>query len=117
MHISRAFAVLALASSPLAACGDAPSAGMAAGMARADAVKVAYSVEGMHCDGCAGAIVAEVQEVKGVRSVECTFASGQAVITLDDPSARPEAERAITKLGYRIAPAPAAAAAQLPDSR
>lgn len=113
MHIRRAFAVLALASWPLAACGDAPSAGMA----RADAVKVAYSVEGMHCDGCAGAIVAEVQEVKGVRSVECTFASGQAVITLDDPSARPEAERAITKLGYRIAPAPAAAAAQEPDSR
>lgn len=113
MPTRRAVAALSLASWFLAACGDKP----AVGTARADPVKVTYTVGGMHCDGCAGAIVAEVQEVRGVRSVECTFASGQAAITLDDPSARAEAERAITKLGYSIAPAPAAAGAQAPDSR
>ena len=69
-------------------------------------VEVAYAVEGMHCDGCAQAIVAEVSEVKGVRSVRCTFESKQAVIALEDATALPEAERAITKLGYSITPAP-----------
>lgn len=81
-------------------------------------VEVAYAVEGMHCDGCAQAIVAEVSEVKGVRSVKCTFESKQAVIALDDATSLPEAERAITKLGYTIAPAPAPAAqAQPAESR
>ena len=113
MPTRRAVAALSLASSLLAACGDAPTAGTG----RPDPVKVTYSVGGMHCDGCAGAIVAEVKEVRGVRSVECTFESRQAAITLDDPSVRAEAERAITKLGYSISPAPAAAAGQAPDSR
>ena len=45
-------------------------------------------------------------EVKGVRSVRCTFESNQAVIALEDATALPEAERAITKLGYSITPAP-----------
>ena len=74
-------------------------------------VQVAYAVEGMHCDGCAQAIVAEVSEVKGVRSVKCTFESKQAVIVLDDATSLAEAERAITKLGYTISPAAAAASA------
>ena len=74
-------------------------------------VQVAYAVEGMHCDGCAQAIVAEVSEVKGVRSVKCTFESKQAVIVLDDATSLAEAERAITKLGYAISPAAAAASA------
>lgn len=73
-------------------------------------VQVAYAVEGMHCDGCAQAIVAEVSEVKGVRSVKCTFESKQAVIVLDDATSLEAAERAITKLGYTISPADAAAA-------
>jgi copper chaperone CopZ len=84
-------------------------------------IEVAYAVEGMHCDGCAQAIVAEVSEVKGVRSVKCTFESKQAVIVLDDAASLAEAERAITKLGYTISPAAAAtapaASAQLPASR
>ena len=83
-------------------------------------VEVAYAVEGMHCDGCAQAIVAEVSEVKGVRSVKCTFESKQAVIVLDDAASLAEAERAITKLGYTISPAAATApdvSAQPPASR
>lgn len=66
---------------------------------------VTYAIEGMHCSGCAEAIVAEVGEVKGVKGVQCTFESKQATIELTDAAAAAEAERAITKLGYKIAPA------------
>lgn len=88
----------------LASCGDAPTGAPAAAAARTE--RVAYAVEGMHCGGCAEAIVAEVGEVKGVRSVRCTYESKVAVIELDDGAVRPEAERAITKMGYRIAAVP-----------
>jgi copper chaperone CopZ len=99
----------------LASCGDAPT-GAPAAAARTE--RVAYAVEGMHCGGCAEAIVAEVGEVKGVRSVRCTYESKVAVIELDDGAVRPEAERAITKMGYRIAAVPAPAEpAQPPASK
>lgn len=88
-----------------AAVGLSLSALLVACDVRPPTVQVAYAVEGMHCDGCAQAIVAEVSEVKGVRSVRCTFESKQAVIVLDDAASLPEAERAMTKLGYKISPA------------
>ena len=82
-------------------------------------VQVTYRITGMHCGGCAEAIVAEVSEVKGVRGVRCTYESGTATLDLEDQAARAEAERAITKLGYAISPqAPGASAgAQPPASR
>lgn len=97
MRTSPAIAALAVM---LASCGQG-----APGTAPAAAETVAYSVEGMHCDGCAQAIVAEVSEVRGVRSVRCTFESKVAVIELDAP-ARPEAERAMTKMGYKVREVP-----------
>ena len=99
----------ALAATLLWGCGDARPP------AQAETTTVTYRVSGMHCDGCAEAIVAEVSEVKGVRKVECAFDTQTAVVTLDGDAARPEAERAITKLGYRIAPADSTA--QPPVSR
>ena len=66
--------------------------------------QVAYTVTGMHCNSCAEAITAEVAAVKGVRSVQCTFESKCAVLQLNDPAAQADAERAITKLGFTIAP-------------
>lgn len=105
-------AALLLAVLP-AACGPAADAPL----------EVTYKVSGMHCGGCAEAIVAEVGEVKGVREVRCTYESGQASVVLADPASRAEAERAITKLGYAIEPVsrgaapPAATAPQPPASR
>lgn len=76
--------------------------------------QVAYTVTGMHCNSCAEAITAEVAAVKGVRSVQCTFESKCAVLELDNPSAQADAEHAITKLGFTIAPCvvPVAGASQ-----
>jgi len=76
--------------------------------------QVAYTVTGMHCSACAEAITAELTAVKGVNSVQCTFESKCAVLELNNPAAQADAERAITKLGYTIAPCaiPAASATQ-----
>lgn len=101
-------ALLVLAAALAGGCGGGAAPPAAA-------TTVAYRVSGMHCDGCAEAIVAEVSEVKGVRGVHCTYASQEAVVTLDSAAARPEVERAITKLGYRIEPA--GAGAQAPASK
>ena len=76
----------------------------AATAAAKQTTQVAYTVTGMHCNSCAEAITAEVAAVKGVRSVQCTFESKCAVLQLNDPAAQTDAERAITKLGFTIAP-------------
>lgn len=91
-------------------------AGANGGAAEAGLTEVVYQVQGMHCDGCAEAIVAEVSEVPGVASVQCTFESKQARIALRDPAAKEKAEHAITKLGYTIG-APGSAPAGQPASK
>jgi copper chaperone CopZ len=98
--------IVALAAS-LAACAcDRPAATATAHAPAAAATRVAYAIGGMHCGGCADAIVAEVGAVHGVSAVHCTFDSKCAVVELADPSAQPAAEHAITKMGYRITPCP-----------
>lgn len=101
----------------LAACdgrGSAPTASAAP-------VTVAYDVGKMHCGGCAEAITAQVSAVKGVKGVACTIETRRAVIELADPAAQPEAEKAMTGLGYtitRVAPdAPLSAEAQAEAAR
>lgn len=79
-----------------------------AAAAAAEPVRLRYAVKGMHCGGCAEAIVAEVKEVPGVAEVHCTFESGTAEILAADSALRAEIERAITKLGYTITPLPSA---------
>jgi copper chaperone CopZ len=76
----------------------------AANAAAKQTTQVAYTVTGMHCNSCAEAITAEVAAVKGVRSVQCTFESKCAVLEVNNPAAQADAERAITKLGFTIAP-------------
>lgn len=93
--------------------GDAQQTAAPAAAAK-QTTQVAYTVTGMHCNSCAEAITAELAAVKGVRSVQCTFESKCAVLELDNPAAQAEAARAITKLGYTIAPCavPVASASQ-----
>lgn len=88
----------------LAACGpkEPGPASVDARNAATATTRLAYTITGMHCNGCAEAIVAEVSEVKGVKSAACTFDSKCAVIELTDPNAKSQAEHAITKLGYTI---------------
>ena len=80
-------------------------------------VTVRFQVEGMHCGGCAEAIVDELKETPGVRSAQCSFDTKVAEVELL-PTADPErAAAAIRKLGYTVSPAPAAAPASPADSK
>jgi copper chaperone CopZ len=67
-----------------------------------------YSIQGMHCEGCAAAITAEVLEIEGVRSVDCTYEHQTAEIVAQASAPREAIERAITKLGYTLVPMGAA---------
>ncbi|MCW5554932.1 MAG: heavy-metal-associated domain-containing protein [Verrucomicrobiae bacterium] len=40
-----------------------------------------YTISGMHCDGCAGGLKAELKEIPGVASAEVTFSNKLAVVT------------------------------------
>ena len=99
----RALAIVALLVAVPACSQSAPTAS-STGATAPGTVRAAYAITGMHCGGCADAIVAEVGEVKGVKGVQCTFESKCAVIEFTDPAAKSDAEHAITKLGYKIAP-------------
>jgi len=83
----------------LAACGDGSST------ADATPVRATFTVEGMHCDGCAEAIVDELKETPGVRSATCSFETKTCEVELQ-PSTSPEtAAGAIRKLGYTVSTA------------
>jgi copper chaperone CopZ len=99
----RALAIVALLAA-VPACSQSAPTPASTGATAPGTVRAAYAITGMHCGGCADAIVAEVGEVKGVKGVQCTFESKCAVIEFTDPSAKADAEHAITKLGYKIAP-------------
>ena len=99
----RALAIVALLVAVPACSQSAPTPASARATAPGT-VRAAYAITGMHCGGCADAIVAEVGEVKGVKGVQCTFESKCAVIEFTDLAAKADAEHAITKLGYKIAP-------------
>ena len=99
----RALAIFALLV-VVPACSQSAPTPASTGATAPGTVRTAYAITGMHCGGCADAIVAEVGEVKGVKGVQCTFESKCAVIEFTDPAAKADAEHAITKLGYKIAP-------------
>lgn len=78
---------------------------------------VRFRVEGMHCGGCAEAIVAELGETPGVRGAQCSFETKVAEVELM-PTTDPErAAAAIRKLGYTVSPAPGAAPSSPADSK
>ena len=98
-----AASILAAVATLLAACGD----GGTSPAARADAtpVRATFTVEGMHCNGCAEAIVDELKETPGVRSATCSFETKTCEVELQ-PSTSPEtAAGAIRKLGYTVSAA------------
>jgi copper chaperone CopZ len=97
----------------LAACGPSDPSPRIDGAS----TRVRFQVEGMHCGGCAEAIVAELKETPGVRGAQCSFETKVAEVELL-PTTDPErAAAAIRKLGYTVSPAPDAAPASPADSK
>ncbi len=81
-----------------------PVAAPRAGTSPSTLVRLHYTIQGMHCEGCAAAITAEVLEVEGVRSVDCTYERQTAEIVAQVEVPRETIEGAITKLGYKLVP-------------
>jgi copper chaperone CopZ len=67
--------------------------------------RTAFQVEGMHCNGCAEAIVAELKETPGVRSATCSFETKRCDVELMPTATADTASGAIRKLGYTVTPA------------
>ena len=42
-----------------------------------------FTITGMHCDGCAGGLAAELKLVSGVASAQVTFSNKLAVVAYD----------------------------------
>jgi P-type Cu+ transporter len=42
-----------------------------------------FTITGMHCDGCAGGLTAELKETPGVASATVTFSNKLAVVSYD----------------------------------
>jgi len=42
-----------------------------------------FTITGMHCDGCAGGLTAELKAARGVATAQVTFSNQLAVVTYD----------------------------------
>jgi copper ion binding protein len=64
---------------------------------------VVMKVNGMTCNGCAGAVSRAVGSVSGVTNVVVSLASGKATVTLDEALASvDDVSNAINRAGYGV---------------
>ncbi|SEP54402.1 heavy-metal-associated domain-containing protein [Amycolatopsis saalfeldensis] len=61
-----------------------------------------YTVEGMTCAHCVGAVREEVGELTGVRAVDVDLESGRVKVTSEAPLAADAVAAAVTEAGYRL---------------
>lgn len=65
-------------------------------------MEIVYTVAGMTCGHCVGAVQAEVGEVPGVRKVRVDLASGAVSVTSDGPVDDAAVRAAVTEAGYEV---------------
>ncbi|MBB4689439.1 heavy-metal-associated domain-containing protein [Amycolatopsis jiangsuensis] len=61
-----------------------------------------YTVEGMTCAHCVGAVKEEVGELAGVDAVEVDLETGAVKVTSEQPLPREAVAGAVTEAGYRL---------------
>ncbi|WIX83131.1 heavy-metal-associated domain-containing protein [Amycolatopsis carbonis] len=61
-----------------------------------------YTVEGMTCAHCVGAVREEVGELAGVREVDVDLASGAVKVVSEQPLTVDAVSAAVTEAGYRL---------------
>lgn len=62
---------------------------------------VTFNIRGMHCDGCAARIKRVLEGKTGVRAAAVTFATGQVLVSYDEPKiTMDQLRRAIERAGY-----------------
>ena len=64
-----------------------------------------FAITGMHCDGCAGGLTAELKETPGVAAAEVTFSNKLAVVSYDTNRVTTEQlTKAIKTAGFEAKP-------------
>lgn len=61
-----------------------------------------YSVEGMTCAHCAGAVSREVGKISGVSDITVDVTEGTLTITVDGPAPDREIVAAVDEAGYAV---------------
>lgn len=61
-----------------------------------------YTVDGMTCGHCAGAVSTELGRIDGVRDVRVDLPTGTVTVVGDRLPATEEIDAAITEAGYRL---------------
>jgi copper chaperone CopZ len=59
-----------------------------------------YTVDGMTCSHCAGAVTAEVSKLPGVEHVHVDLVANSVTVAWSRPLAEPELRAAIAEAGY-----------------
>ena len=62
-----------------------------------------YTVTGMTCGHCVGAVTEEVTRVPGVTAVDVDLASGRLTVTSDTPVDDDAVRAAVDEAGYELA--------------
>ncbi len=62
-----------------------------------------YTVVGMTCGHCVGAVTGEVSQVPGVTAVDVDLASGGLSVTSDTPVDEDAVRAAVEEAGYEVA--------------
>ncbi len=61
-----------------------------------------YTVTGMTCGHCVSSVTEEVTELSGVTDVQVDLASGQLVVTADQPLGPDAVRAAVEEAGYTL---------------
>jgi copper chaperone len=61
-----------------------------------------YTVRGMTCDHCAGAVSDEVTRIAGVTAVEVDVESGRLTVRSDEPVSDGAVVDAVEEAGYEV---------------
>ncbi|MBB4907652.1 heavy-metal-associated domain-containing protein [Actinophytocola algeriensis] len=62
-----------------------------------------YTVTGMTCDHCVGAVRGEVSQIPGVTDVQVDLSSGQVTVTSDAPIDVETIRASVDEAGYELA--------------
>jgi copper chaperone CopZ len=87
--------VAAIAASMLVACDGKPSSKLTT------PVSYKFSVKGMHCEGCEGAICAKVTKIEGVTACKASHTAAEVEVVAPAEQ-RERITAAIKKLGYTV---------------
>jgi copper chaperone len=63
----------------------------------------AYTVTGMTCQHCVGAVTGEVSQIPGVTDVQVDLSTGQVTVTSDEPIELDALRASVDEAGYELA--------------